>query len=78
MERAFNQIEASFYNRMEQVAGSSGIGDQLNAYYAATGNPDYFNEDLSRYRALSASDVSAAASKWLPLNRRVELVVEPK
>ena len=78
MERAFNQIEASFYNRMEQVAGSSGIGDQLNAYYAATGNPDYFNEDLSRYRALSAPDVSAAASKWLPLNRRVELVVEPK
>jgi len=78
MERALNQIEASFYDRMEQVAGFSGIGDQLNAYYVATGNPDYFSEDLSRYRALSASDVSAAAAKWLPLNRRVELVVEPK
>jgi zinc protease len=78
MERALNQIEASFYDRMEQVAGFSGIGDQLNAYYAATGNPDYFNEDLSRYRALAASDVSAAAAKWLPLKRRVELVVEPK
>ena len=78
MERALNQIEASFYDRMEQVAGDSGIGDQLNAYYAATGNPDYFNEDLSRYRALAASDVSAAAARWLPLNRRVELVVEPK
>ena len=23
----------------------------------ATGNPDYFNEDLARYRALTAADV---------------------
>ena len=78
IERAINQIEASFYDRMEQVAGSGGVGDQLNAYYASTGNPDYFNEDLSRYRALAAPDVSAAAARWLPLNRRVELVVEPR
>ena len=50
-QRAINQIEASFYNRMESVGGFSGKGNQLNAYYTATGNPDYFNEDLSRYRA---------------------------
>ena len=49
-ERAINQIEASFYNRMESVGGFGGKGNQLNAYYTATGNPDYFNEDLSRYR----------------------------
>jgi zinc protease len=76
-ERAINQIEASFYNRMESVGGFSGKGNQLNAYYAATGNPDYFNEDLSRYRALSAGDIQAAAAFWLPANRRVELTVEP-
>jgi len=77
-ERAINQIEASFYNRMERVGGFGGKGDQLNSYYFSTGNPDYFNEDLSRYRALGASDVQAAAASWLPLNRRVELVVEPQ
>ena len=76
-QRAINQIEASFYNRMESVGGFSGKGNQLNAYYTATGNPDYFNEDLSRYRALSAGDVQAAAAFWLPANRRVELTVEP-
>ena len=76
-QRAINQIEASFYNRMESVGGFGGKGDQLNAYYTATGNPDYFNEDLSRYRALSAGDIQAAAAFWLPLNRRVELTVEP-
>ena len=51
---------------MESVGGFGGKGDQLNAYYTATGNPDYFNEDLSRYRALSAGDIQAAAAFWLP------------
>ena len=76
-ERAINQIEASVYNRMESVGGFSGKGNQLNVYYMATGNPDYFNEDLSRYRALSARDIQAAAAFWLPAGRRVELTVEP-
>ena len=76
-DRAITQIEASFLNRMESVGGFEGKGNQLNAYYTATGNPDYFNEDLSRYRALSGPDISAAARFWLPADRRVELVVEP-
>jgi zinc protease len=76
-ERAINQVEASFYNRMESVGGFGGKGNQLNAYYFATGNPDYFNEDLSRYRALTAADVQAAASFWLPAGRRGELSVVP-
>src|SRR5687767_870432 len=75
-ERAINQIEASFYSRMERIGNFGGVGDQLNAYYFATGNPDYFNEDLARYRALSAPDIRAAVAHWLPLHRRVELTVE--
>jgi zinc protease len=78
LQRALNQYEASFFSRMERVGGFGGKGDQLNAYYFATGNPDFFNEDLARYRALSPSDISAAARYWLPANRRVELVVEPQ
>ena len=62
---------------MENVGGFSGKGNQLNAYYTETGDPDYFNEDLSRYRALSAGDIQAAAAFWLPAARRVELTVEP-
>jgi zinc protease len=76
-ERAINKIEASFYNRMERVGGFYGVGDLLNAYYFATGNPDYFNEDLARYRALAAADIQSAVVRWLPLDRRVELIVEP-
>ena len=78
LERAVNQIEASFFNRMERVGGFGGVADQLNAYYTTTGDPDWFNEDLSRYRALSVDDVSAAAAQYLPLAARVELTVEPE
>jgi len=77
VERALNQIEASFYSRMERVGSFGGKADQLNAYYAATGNPDYFAEDLARYRALTSSDIQAIAQRFLPKDRRVELIVMP-
>jgi zinc protease len=77
-ERSINSIEASFFKRMEQVGGFGGKADQLNAYYTSTGDPDYFNEDLGRYRAMSPSDVRAAAAKFLPRDRRVELTVLPE
>jgi zinc protease len=78
VQRALNQIEASFYNRMERVGGFGGKADQLNAYYTNTGDPDWFNEDLARYRALSPSDIRAAADRFLPADRRVELTVVPE
>jgi zinc protease len=78
VERAMNQYEASFYNRMERVGGFGGKADQLNAYFTATGNPDWFNEDLARYRALAPKDISAAATQFLPADRRVELTVVPE
>ncbi len=77
MERMLNQTEASFYNRMERVGGFGGKADQLNGYLVSAGNPDYFNEDLSRYRALQADDLQAAVRHWLPADRRLELSVVP-
>ena len=78
MQRAVNQIEASFYRSMERVGSFGGKADQLNAYFKAGGIPDYFAEDLARYTALSATDVQAAVTRWLPLDRRVELTVMPE
>jgi zinc protease len=78
LQRAVNQIEASFFNRMERVGGFGGKADQLNRYYTDTGDPDWFNEDLARYRALSPDDIQAAAQHFLPADRRVELTVVPE
>jgi zinc protease len=76
-QRAINQIESSFYDRMERIGGGSGVADQMNGYYTFTGEPNYFNADLARYRAVTPGDVTATATKYLPLDRRVELIVEP-
>jgi zinc protease len=78
LERVVNQAEAMFYARMERVGGFGGKADQLNAYYTQTGNPDFFAEDLSRYRSLGVTDVRAAVRQFLPPNRRVELRVVPE
>ncbi|HWB29279.1 MAG TPA: pitrilysin family protein [Vicinamibacterales bacterium] len=75
VERARNSIESSFYSRIETVAGKA---DQLNAYFTATGNPDYFAEDLGRYQSLAPDDIQAAIKHWLPADRRLELSVVPQ
>jgi len=75
VQRALNQIEASFYRRMERVNSKA---DQLNAYYFAGKPPDWFAEDLARYTSLTAAQVQSAIVRWLPADRRVELVVEPE
>jgi zinc protease len=76
--RARNQIEAAFYRRMARVGSFGGKADQLNSYSFFTGTPDYFATDLARYTSLTAADVQAAITKWLPAERRVELVVLPE
>ncbi len=78
LERVRNSIESTFLRRAERVGGFYGKADQLNAYYTSTGTPDFFEEDLARYRALDAADVSSAARTFLPRDRRVELVVMPE
>jgi zinc protease len=77
LERALNQIEASFLRQAERVGGFGGKANQLNAYYTNTGTPDFFNEDLARYRSLDATDISSAVARYLPKDRRVEMVVLP-
>lgn len=74
LDRVKNGIEASFFSDMETVAGKA---EQMNAYFTATGNPDYFAEDLGRYQALSPTDIQSAIRRWLPAGRRLELSVVP-
>jgi zinc protease len=77
VQRAINKIESSFYRRMERLGGFGGKADQINAYFSTTGDADWFNEDLGRYRALAPSDIRAAAVAFLPRGRRAELTVLP-
>lgn len=74
VERVKNGIESSFLSQMEVVAAKA---DQLNAYYFATGNPDYFAKDLARYQAIGPNEVQATVRQWLPAGKRLELTVVP-
>ena len=78
VERAVNQYEASFLGRLEAVGGFYGKADLLNAYFTQTGNPDYFQEDFSRYKALDPGDIQTAAATYLGDNDRVVLSVVPQ
>ncbi len=75
VERAVNQYESSFISRLERVGGKA---NQLNSYFTATGNPDYFNEDLNRYRAVDPDDISACAKTYLRDDGRVVLSIVPR
>ncbi|MCL4809133.1 MAG: insulinase family protein [Thermoanaerobaculia bacterium] len=75
VERFRNQLEATTYARLERIGGFGGKADQLNAYWAGTGNPGFFEGDLARYRALAPADVRAAAFRFLGPGRVVLSVV---
>lgn len=74
IEQAKNAIEAQFLNRLEFTSAKA---DQLNSYYYATGEPDFFQRDLDRYRAVTAADVQRVVHQYL-LGSRVTLSVVPQ
>lgn len=74
LQRAVNQFEAGFLDRLERIDVKA---DLLNSYYTETGNPDYFNEDLARYRAVSPTDISAMAEYYLEGREDVVLSIVP-
>jgi len=78
LQRTVNQYEASFLDALEKPGGFGGKANQLNEYFYYTGNPDYANEDLSRYKALSVNDIQTAAQIYLRDNGRVILSIVPK
>jgi zinc protease len=78
VQRAVNQFEASFLDRLEAIGGFGGKADQLNAYFTRTGNPDYFNEDLARYKAVDPGDVRAVAETYLRNDGSVILSIVPQ
>ena len=77
IQRTLNQIESSFISRLERVGGFGGKADRLNHYYYQTGEPDYFNTDLNRYRSLTPESVRRAAEDYLT-NARVVISVIPE
>ncbi len=75
LQRVVNGVESAFLDGLESAGDRA---DALNGYLTFTGTPDFFEEDLARFRALSPRDVSDAALSFLPLGRRVALSIVPQ
>jgi zinc protease len=78
MDRVLNAFEAEFVGSMESVGGFEGKANQLNHYNFYTGEPDYFEKDLARYRAVKAADVQRVAQQYVKNAKRVYLSVVPQ
>jgi zinc protease len=74
LQRVINQKESSFLSESQSLLGKA---EALQNYYYLTGNPDWANEDLNRYKALSSGDVSTAARHFLHKDKRLVLSVVP-
>ncbi len=78
LERAMAQAEVHFVQRLQTVGGFGGKSDQLNAYNTFLGSPDFFAEDLNRYRRATRESIRATAAKYLASSQRVMLSVVPR
>ena len=74
LEQAKNSLESDFLSSLERVGGKA---DQLNAYYYQTGEPDAFQKDLDRYRAVTAADIQRVVRTYLS-GPRVILSIVPQ
>ncbi|MCB9761619.1 MAG: insulinase family protein [Alphaproteobacteria bacterium] len=60
--------EARYVDGLETVAAKA---NQLNSYFKTTGQPDYLEQDLARYRAVTPEGVRSTAETWLGPGRVV-------
>jgi len=78
LARIVNGYESGMLSRLQRIGGFGGKADMLNGYYTKTGNPDYLNEDFSRYTAIAPDDISAVTRTFLKDDGRVVLSVVPE
>ena len=61
LERAKNQLRAQYLDQLASVGGFSGKADLLNYYNFYVGNPDYIQQDLARFEAVTTADIQRVA-----------------
>jgi len=77
IERVYNATESAFVYGLQTVGGFGGKNDQLNQYATYLNKPGYFQEDLARYRRVTAQDVQRVANTYLT-DKRLIVSVTPK
>ena len=77
IERARNTIETNIVGGLESLGGFGGVADKLNAYNHYLGTPDYLQQDVARYRAVTPASVQEFARTYLASNMRAVVHAVP-
>lgn len=75
LQRVINQYEAQYLSAFQFILYKA---DMMNLYETFTGNPDWANEDMARYKALDTQDIKAMAVSYLDADKRLILSIVPK
>src|SRR5687767_740856 len=77
VERARNTIETNIVGGLESLGGFGGVADRLNAYNHYVKTPDYLQQDIARYRAVTPVSVQEFAKTYLASNARAVVHAVP-
>jgi zinc protease len=72
LDQAKNTTEAQFLSLLESTNRKA---NQMNSYYYQSGNPDGFQADLDRYRAVTTDDIRRVVRSYLLAPKAVLSVV---
>jgi predicted Zn-dependent peptidase len=75
VERAVALIETDYATSLQSAATRA---DKLSQFATYFRDPSLINQQVSRYRAVSANDVSAFAREWLGSDNRASLLYVPR
>jgi zinc protease len=78
LDRAKTKQEYQFVTGLERIGGFGGKADLLNQYNTYLGDPNKFEEDINRYRRISANDLKDTVGKWLDTRNRILLRFHPE
>jgi len=76
--RAKTKQEYTFVSGLERIGGFGGKSDLLNRYNTFLGDPGKFDEDVARYRKVTAEDLRAAVSRYLDTRNRLLIRFRPE
>ena len=77
VDRARNTIETNIVGRLESLGGFGGVADRLNQYNHYLKTPDYLQQDVARYRAVTPVTVRTFARTYLTPSSRVVVHAVP-
>ncbi len=78
LDRAKTKWEYDFVTGLERIGGFGGKADRLAQYNTFLGDPAKFDDDVERYRRVTAASVQKAVEQWINHRNRLLIRFHPE